>query len=643
MDYQGIIFETLIDSGFSIAIKEAYDGIKSIIKGHSERVKITSSQEELEANIYSEIAKTSKWAYDDLFKNHKNHSKIDSRYVHLDLLLTPRRDHVNKNQLLKKQPLKKIILANRSNTVILGQPGSGKTTSVKYIVNSILRDPDFLEGVYRIPLVIRLRELNQSNSIYNQFQWGGIFEKLVAIFGLKTEIEYRKAKKNKDSDEWVIDSKYKEKDDKKLGILIATRLIPYLLDSQKILLILDGFDEIADDSVKKLVVSEIKVLRESLNEVNFILTSRSADYKIKLEQTDVYEISDLNDKQIKEFADKWFENKSLSKKFIKEISEKKHCADFCKRPLLLTQLAQIYSRTDEIPDKPKMIYQRIIEISLKEWNEQQGIKRRSKYSHFTVERKKEFLSNMAFALTTKYHKQEFSNRELASIYRDINHKFKELPMEEVESVVEEIETHNGLIIKSRFDCFEFSHLTIQEYFVADYIIRTGNIKRLDYSELIRMPNELAISVALSSEPDIYLRDLLVNILFKDDVDDDFAISFFNRLNIEKPDFEVSIIVNIVLLELFTGVCNTIQSILDTEMSNRDQSMLNNSIEKRNKLEILINKVCHGNVIGGLNEYYDMDYMYLGLSIDLGLIDTYRLKQNIDHVSLPVHLYWPKER
>ena len=82
-------------------------------------------------NIIDEIRKTSNWAYDDFFKNHKEHSEITSRYVHLDLLFEPRREHTNKIQLSRKCPLKDIITANKSNTVILGQPGSGKTTSIK--------------------------------------------------------------------------------------------------------------------------------------------------------------------------------------------------------------------------------------------------------------------------------------------------------------------------------------------------------------------------------------------------------------------------------------------------------------------------------------------------------------------------------
>lgn len=423
---------------------------------------------------------------------------------------------------------------------------------------------------------------------------------MTLIFGLKIDIEYRK-QKDDDGKEYIIG---KKDDDDKLKMLLKTKIIPHILDNQKILLILDGFDEIIDNKIKNLVISEIRELTRSLNSVNFILTSRSADYKLLLENTTVYEISELNEIQIKEFSDKWFQDSDLSEKFLTELYAKTPYKDFYSRPLLLTQLALIYSRTDAIPDKPKQIYQRIVEIVLKEWNEQQGVKRKTKYSTFTVERKREFLSNMAFNLTIKHNRQVFSKNELSSMYKEINSKFKELPTDEVESVIEEIETHNGLIIKSGYDSFEFSHLTIQEYLVADYIVRTGNIRRFRHSDLLKIPNELAIAVALSSEPSIFLYDLLVDVLSKEgkeDIDQNFLIKFFSRIKLEKPDFEISAIECIALLSIYSRMLDKIII---------HGSFLHES--NMNKLERFINEMFENDIENALKGYYVRDNTKTGL-------------------------------
>jgi hypothetical protein len=617
-------------TSLSPVVKETYERIKSIVKNNIDRTELLFTEKDLENNIIDEIRKISNWAYDDLFKNpNTEHSDITSRYVHLDLLLEPRRKHTNISQLERKRPLKEIILANTSNTVILGQAGSGKTTSVKYIVNSIFRDPEFLNNIYTLPIVIRLRELNKSNSVFNEFQEGGIIEKLSLMFGLKINIKY-KTEKDKDGKENIVG---KKEDDDKLRTFLKTKIIPYILDNQKMLLILDGFNEIIDENIKDLVISEIKELTRSLKSVNFILTSRSADYKLLLENTTVYEISELNETQIKEFSNKWFQNSNLSEKFLTELYAKTPYKDFYTRPLFLTQWSLIYSRTNEIPDKPKIIYQRIIELVLKDWNEQQGIKRKTKFSTFTVERKREFLSNMAFNLTIKHNSRIFSKYELSLVYKEINNKFKELPVGELEDVIEEIETYNGLILKSGYDKFEFSHLTLQEYLVADYIVRAGNIHRVNYSDLLKIPNELAIAVALSSEPYIFLYELLVNIMFEEnsDIDEYFLAQFFSRIKLEKPDFEIrsDTIQVITLLSIYSKIGKGYASFHSKHIANLFL------------LEKIIVSLFGNNLVRFLDNYYIKDYTP---SLRCGRCFFVFRKSNlanriISDVNFPENLYW----
>lgn len=125
----------------------------------------------------------------------------------------------------------------------------------------------------------------------------------------------------------------------------------------------------------------------------------------------------------------------------------------------------------------------------------------------------------------KYNKHTFSKDQLSIIYKELNRKFRELPLDEVGEVIEEIETHNGLIVQSGYDSFEFSHLTIQEYFVADYIVRTSSVRKFKYGDMIKIPNELALAIALSSEPYLYLLDIL-EVISKNHLDDDFLSRFF---------------------------------------------------------------------------------------------------------------------
>lgn len=611
-----LISDPALKSLFSFLIKGAYSEVKKLVNHYNSKVDLSTSEKELSDNVIKEVRKSYNWASSDLFANHNSDFGIHKRYVHLDLLLEPRRSHSSNEQILKKESLNNIVTTNNTNIVILGQPGSGKTTTTKYIVNSILLDPYFLEGVYSLPIVIRLRELNRHNSILDETQKGGIYNKLSQIFGIHLNLQR-------------LDHSIRAETDK----ILTAEIIASILDNQKILLILDGFDEISDYGLRDLVIEELKNLSLLLNNVNFIMTSRGADFNYKIENTATFEISELNDSQIEDFANKWFEDQSLSKIFLAELFEKTPYKDFYRRPLLLTHLASIYSKSKEIPDKPKLIYQTIIDLVLKEWNENQGVKRLSKYSNFSVNRKREFLSAIAFYLTIKYRKTVFSSNELREIYILINPKFSELPLEESDLVIQEIESHNGVILKSGFDNFEFSHLTIQEFLVADYILKGGGI-RLNVDDLLKLPYELAVVISLSTEPSIILYDLLVEKIFAKSINMDFLRKFTERLEIEKPDFEIGPIFIITLLCIYTKIAN-------------QENETVNFINDRLKFEQFLDTYSSVDFIKKISDYYQPDGNIIKMSKSKVEYIGLRKKKDVQHdlliFTFPRYLIWSKEK
>lgn len=607
------IYRILAENGGQIIltflIKGAFSDIKRTIKGYKD-VELILNDQDFEDKVIVEVKKTFTWASIDLFKNHLDNDNIYKRYVHLDLYLAPRRQHFSRNEIENKKPIKEVILADKSNLAILGQPGSGKTTSMKYIFHSILLDPSFMDGVYVYPLIIRLRELNKSNSYLGEDQHGGIFEKLAEIFGLKTNLE-----------------KVPKSEQSKIRKQLIRELIPSILDNLKVLLILDGFDEIGNSSLRDLVVQEIKELTKSLNYVNFIITSRSADFPFQIENIEKLEISEIDDDQLKDFSLKFFENENISDKFLEELYLKTPYKDFYRRPLLLTHIASIYSKSKEIPEKPKLIYQTIINLILKEWDEMQDVKRGSNYSKFSVDRKREFLSSLAFNLKLRYNKSYFSRDEIALVYSSICSKF-DLPPDNFDNVIDEVESHNGILIKSGYNSYEFSHLTIQEYLVADYLVRGGSI-RLEINELLLLPNELAIAISLSSEPNILLFEILVEKILSKSFNLGFILTFFNRISLEKPDFAEEAILGIALLYTYSKFVNIERD------PNSDSKTRYENLEGRKRFEEFILNGDFLEVIKKVQEYYTIDNEKL--SSNLGEYIGLRKKKNISDDLLRMRL------
>ena len=149
---------------------------------------------------------------------------------------------------------------------------------------------------------------------------------------------------------------------------MLTKILIDLIDRLGFLIILDGFDELRDD-LKNIIFNEVSELALSFQMSKLILTSRTGDYHYTINNTSVYEICPLTSKQINEFVSKWLKNKRQSKDLLNQIRFSPF-ADTAIRPLTLAHLCALYERYQKIPDKPKSIYKKIVNLLLEEWDSQ---------------------------------------------------------------------------------------------------------------------------------------------------------------------------------------------------------------------------------------------------------------------------------
>ncbi len=130
----------------------------------------------------------------------------------------------------------------------------------------------------------------------------------------------------------------------------------------------------------------------------------------------------------------------------------------------------------------------------------------------------------------------FTLAKLREIYLLICRRFN-LPAIDADTVCREIESHTGIIIKATYDTYEFSHKSIQEYLVAEHLVRLRDIPSA--IRLLRdCPNELAVAVALSSDPTDFFCGLFrykgTRVKPKKN---EWLIVFLSRLADEKPGLE----------------------------------------------------------------------------------------------------------
>ncbi|CAN5585589.1 hypothetical protein BH11BAC3_BH11BAC3_06800 [soil metagenome] len=285
------------------------------------------------------------------------------------------------------------------------------------------------------------------------------------------------------------------------------------------------------------------------------MTCRSSDYNYSIENSVVLEICPLDNEQIKNFALKWLEDKEKVKDFLGSLKDSPFY-DTAIRPLTISHLCAIYERIGKIPDKPKTVYKKIINLLLEEWDGQRGVKRVSAYGNFEIDRKFDFLCRIAYEITNKYETSTFTDQSLKQVFKIICADFS-LDKNEAVDVIQEIESHTGLILESRYKHFEFAHKSLHEFLCAEHIVKLPSIPT-DIRLLNLFPNELAIATTISSNPSLYFCELVFKRFYSKSFEHDnlnfsyrFFSAFVNRLVLEKPDFNSTSNVSFALVILYT--------------------------------------------------------------------------------------------
>lgn len=408
---------------------------------------------------------------------------IDNVYIELALSDDPRKYRLG--EISSKRVTISDALNNLNQLVILGDPGAGKTTTIKKLAKSILQNKVKDNKDYSV-IVIRLRDFNSSQTLSNC-----ISNLLHISFINKTQSD-------------LVSLTIPKKNEKKKYLKgippYIYEVISNLLSKLNITLLIDGFDELPPDN-RDQIIAEINDLTRNNLGLGVILTSRPADFSRKPERFILYEVEPLNHTQINKFIELWFsvgENRKRTALDFKQAIIDVPYGDFQERPLTLATLCVVFEKYGALPSLPISIYRKVLNLLLEEWDSERGIYRKFTYGNFDSSRKLDFLAAFAYKVVEKKHSgASFTTQELKDIYMKICIKF-DLPANEADKVAEEIESHTGILVKSSYDTFEFSHKSIQEYLVAEHISRL-RILPPALSLIQSRPNELAIAIALSSD------------------------------------------------------------------------------------------------------------------------------------------------
>lgn len=413
------------------------------------------------------------------------------------------------------------VLRSSRSSIILGDPGAGKTTTLKRLARLVLTNESIGVGDYfQYPLLIRLKDTSNKSLWVRLAEAIGIRFTWKQIGPLKTVGRYMCA-----------------------DAFLENVVMEYVDKTHPIILV-DGLDEVSSNE-KIIIEQELVSLNNRTRDTKIIVSCRSGDFNKTLEGFDILEIQPLLPEQISEIANKWI---AEPKDFLTEL-ENSGCADLSDRPLFLINLIILFKRTGYLPEQSVDTVERMLILLIKDWDEQRSIRRVSKYSKFTPEKKLRFLAALSLLLTYEVKSKRFWHSDFFAAYNDICESFG-LPHDEADTVAREIEGHTGVIIDVGHNQFEFCHLSIQEFLAAHHMVREPFSEYVGkYMASYSAP--VALAVCISSDPSVWFASVVLNAPNWNAYAPNELRIFLQRLIVERPVFTPKVELGLALIKIET--------------------------------------------------------------------------------------------
>ena len=335
------------------------------------------------------------------------------------------------------------IVNRHQHLMILGKPGAGKSTFASYLATTCCRDRSQTGW---IPVLLRLSDVVDTRTPFN----------LLELLGIAFDTEQP--------------------------------ITQQILKSGKIFLILDGLDEVSSQ-LRQDICQEISNFINNSYANKVVITCRTdvKDYKLPSSFERV-EIADFDKTQQNQFIKNWFSitdedpinwvtvrlkqhPECTDRTLINYFQNNQRLQELAKTPILLSLICLVYVSDGTLPEKRSSLYERGLDILLEQWDENRGVENRVEsiiYNSLSSDDKRKILGELARYTFDQVENtvvfEQATALEIIANYRNYS------PQESLE-ILEGIAADHGLLFQSARKNWEFSHLTFQEYFVAQCFVQ----------------------------------------------------------------------------------------------------------------------------------------------------------------------------
>lgn len=350
-------------------------------------------------------------------------------------------------------------MGRHKRLVILGGPGTGKTTLLAYLTLTYAR------GLSQVRL--------------------GLEENLLPIFVPLRQLRKVLAESGDEEERLYTLPIYLTAYYKGLGLQPPPDFFEKEMQSGRCLVLLDGLDEVADETERSLmsewVDSQVTIYPNS----RYVVTSRPPGYeKAPLANgfTTLY-LCDFTERDISQFANNWClaietvaqgeENETARRKadeaakdLVQAINKSEAIPHLAVNPLMLSIIALVHRYRAHLPERRVDLYGECVEVLLGYWDwAKPGFDRsRGLVAELRPGEKRTILQPIALALH-KSERREIERRELEEIIGSLLLTVGG-GQGDATDFLDKVRERSGLLVEKGINLYTFSHLTFQEYLAA---------------------------------------------------------------------------------------------------------------------------------------------------------------------------------
>ena len=319
-----------------------------------------------------------------------------------------------------------------TRVVIIGDPGCGKTTSLRH-----------LAYVHAVRNLQRLQQ-NQEPELLPIYIPLGV---------------HGSADKSLRDYLWEVARAYA------LPLSVAENLETHVL-AGRALLLTDGLDEVPTES-RRQVARMLEGLMNRFPSHPVVVTSRVIGFEHSLPGT-VLEVLPLSPELINHFIRGWFaavsrENDGAD--LCRQVAAQPRLQELAYNPFLLSLIALIFEQGKQLPERRVDLYRLCAMTLLELWDRERGLRDRNRFDRTM---KEDLLMELALHF---YENKQAALLPIREVFKQVGAIVNRLQLAcDAKAILDEIEQNSGLLRKFSYQHYAFAHRSLYEYFAARALV-----------------------------------------------------------------------------------------------------------------------------------------------------------------------------